>query len=810
MSRTREAFFKPRSIMILAAAVVATVVLLPVVVFALAPPTVLTAVAGQAEPTIARLNWKASTSADAAHYVVSVATSADGPFKVVGSTEATGYDFKDGLGGVTYYFRVAAVNVLGELSPPEVTGPVKATWVSDPHAPATPTTNKCASCHVPHSAQASPLMRTEISTDTPGQEATCLTCHDGKIATAGNIADGTKDSFALASGHALDTTISAGGLTNNCASCHDPHRTANASPMIPQAKINGNQVSLAGKEWCLACHDDNNSWYPDPSTYPTASVPQRDGAGYPTLGTWLGKTAYNDAGNAHRLVPETTYTAGSGQQVRRGQGDCLYCHAAHRGTNAYDGLLGTYRPTTPSTLAADKEQGDYAAACFTCHGGVTPSGFATAPVDIKGFVTSGGTTSGHSIVTSGGLLPVGAPLPCYECHNPHGSKRGNDSMLSDVLGGSLTTTGSPSAVRQFCFTCHTTAGTAKGWDSAAATYTAVAVGDKVVGIPRIGGGELDGVLDLPSISGHGQDDATSCYQCHGSDYGQPNSNNVHNPNLGGYDTATHTAAPLAEFVMISGMSYGPVVCADCHNTLLSAEHEKVTSSSAGGGCATCHPTPKNTLTPSWDKSCAQGGCHTASSSAPMHGNIDTSHVPVAGQTCYAAGCHPASGTDSLAETHVLASAVLGGQTRTSCQVCHWNGIPASGECASCHADRVDGTHGAGTSHAFTAGSDAVTDGDAGCTNSGTGCHGIDATRLSFASYHLNNGCTAGVCHSSTSKPGYAGNGDCQSCHDASFAGAPARADLGTQHYNETTHTATGLSATVSAGGSASATCATCH
>ena len=34
--------------------------------------------------------------------------------------------------------------------------------------------------------------------------------------------------------------------------------------------------------------------------------------------------------------------------------------------------------------------------------------------------------------------------------------------------------------------------------------------------------------------------------------------------------------------------------------------------------------------------------------------------------------------------------------------------------------------------------------------------------------------------------------------------------LGTDHYDETTHTASGLSATVSAGGTASATCATCH
>jgi predicted CXXCH cytochrome family protein len=622
--------------------------LVPVVAFALAPhaPTNLSAVAGASEPVVARLTWKASTSADTARYAVSVATDANGPFRVVGSSETTGYDFKDGLGGVAYYFRISAVNDAGEQSDSaaQPTGPVTAAWVSNPHAPASRTTNKCASCHISHSAQASPLMRTEISTSTPGQTATCLTCHDGKIASAGNIASGPRDSFGLASGHALDTSASAGGLTNTCASCHDPHGSAAKKPMLPESKINGKAVASAGTAWCLSCHDDSNSWYP--SAYPPASAPQTDAAGYPTLGTWLGKSSYNESGNAHRLIPETTQTILPGQQVRRDQGDCLYCHAAHRGQNAYDGLLGTYRPTTSATLAADKAQGDYAAACFACHGGSTPSGFATAPVDIKRSVTGVGAGAGHRVKTAGGLLPVGAPLPCYECHNPHGSTRGNRSMISDVRGASLNTTDGPVGVRQFCFTCHTTADTGKGWDSATATYTVPTSGAEVVGLDRNGP-----VLMLKAgINAHAQAATGSCYDCHGSDYNTADGNNVHNP--------------------------GP-----------------------GGGT---------------------------------------------------------------------------------------------------------------TSHAFTAGSDTVLAGDAGCTNSGSGCHGTDATRVSFAAYHPNAGCTSGTCHASPSKPTYAGNGDCQTCHDGGFVGAPARAVLVTDHFNETTHTATGLTNAVSSGGTASSRCVDCH
>ena len=257
--------------------------------------------------------------------------------------------------------------------------------MSNPHATATSTTNKCASCHVPHQALAKPLLRTELATSTPGQVATCLTCHDGKIASAGNIASGSKDSFALASGHALDATGSVGGLTRTCASCHDSHGSASKNPMLPESQINGKAVASDGKAWCLACHDNANSWYT--SAYPPPSAPQRDAAGYPVAGTWLGAATYNDVTNAHRLIPETTRTAGSGQDVRRDQGDCLYCHAAHRGANAYDGLKATFRPTTAATLAADQTQGTYASMCFTCHGGFKPSGFATAPVDIKRSVT---------------------------------------------------------------------------------------------------------------------------------------------------------------------------------------------------------------------------------------------------------------------------------------------------------------------------------------------------------------------------------------------------------------------------------------
>ncbi len=107
-----------------------------------------------------------------------------------------------------------------------------------------------------------------------------------------------------------------------CSSCHGTHQASTDSPMLPRGEV-GN-----GPAWCYACHA-SDAWYD--GTYPDPEVPDRNAVGYPVAGTWLGPDAYADAGNAHRLIPETTQTAGDGGEVGRSEGDCLYCHSAHRG-----------------------------------------------------------------------------------------------------------------------------------------------------------------------------------------------------------------------------------------------------------------------------------------------------------------------------------------------------------------------------------------------------------------------------------------------------------------------------------------------
>lgn len=382
-----------------------------------------------------------------------------------------------------------------------------------------------------------------------GAASMCLTCHDGSLPEAANIATGAVDSLALASGHTLTAGTAGGANVESCATCHDTHGAVDdIGRMIPATSINGVPVNSAGPEMCLACHDAGNSWFG--SGYPATSAPIRDAAGYPVSGTWSGPATYASPTNAHRLIPETTVTVGAGAPQPREQGDCRYCHASHRGGNAYDGLVSTFTVPTDATLANDKAEGTYAELCFTCHGGVRPVGFDTTPIDIAQFATSGSGPAGHSIVTSGGLLPVGSPLPCFECHNPHGSSLGNASLISDERGSALNAS---TGVRAFCFTCHTTADTTAGWNSS--SYAAVTAADEVVGIPRDGG-----VLHLSARDGHAQADSASCYDCHGNSYAV-GGNNVHDPAQGGGEAlmdavaATDTVAPITS-IDLSGAPTG--------------------------------------------------------------------------------------------------------------------------------------------------------------------------------------------------------------------------------------------------------------
>ena len=473
-------------------------------------------------------------------------------------------------------------------------------WADDgPHVSPTADTASCAACHRTHAQTQAVLTGLGVVADN-NPSAVCLGCHSVKGAPGADIAGDPRDSFALASGHSLMTPSTRRMQLTGCSACHDSHGSSAVTPMIPSATINDVTVTTSGPAACMACHDGRDSWYG--TGYPSTSAPARDASGYPVSGTWTGPETYESSANAHRLIPETTQTVSADHEVKRQKGDCLYCHAAHRGANKYDGLLTTYTVPAQSTLEADREDGAFAALCFTCHGGAKPSGFAKAPIDIKRFViaTAGPPAGGgHAITTAGGSLPVGSPLPCFECHNPHGSKRGNSSLLSDELGGSLETS-TAAGVRRFCFTCHTTNDTAAGWDSDLGQYVAVTSTSTVVGLLR-----ASNALRLSTHSGHNASDFESCYDCHGNGY-DTGGRNVHDPQA---DGRLLLASATTTDVVPAGDTVPPLTSAD-----LAAQHSGIVTlvaTDTGSGIAeTLYSLDGGVLTSGTVVSASGEGTHT--------------------------------------------------------------------------------------------------------------------------------------------------------------------------------------------------------
>ena len=138
------------------------------------------------------------------------------------------------------------------------------------------------------------------------------------------------------------------------------------------------------------------------------------------------------------------------------------------------------------------------------------------------------------------MLAGQAAMPCYDCHNPHGSASAYGLQVITMSGGTtitvgdtageleMTATPAPQSVRGFCFTCHTSSDTGAGWNGTATSV--VGATDRVAGIPRLAASA--GKLRLPAATGHRNADAQSCYLCHGNSYASATSNNVHNPSGG--------------------------------------------------------------------------------------------------------------------------------------------------------------------------------------------------------------------------------------------------------------------------------------
>ncbi len=312
----------------------------------------------------------------------------------------------------------------------------------------------------------------------------------------------------------------------DCRQCHIMH--AESQPQLQNLFAPNNNMLCYSTTGIGGCHinrpDGGAAGYPAqeqdrlPDLHPFHGYFEANAGGTRLPGVtnrtrWPGKTVWESMQySAHYASPSMPRLDGTGR------GSCLNCHDAHSGATAYDHLKSQYGPIAGSgSNAAPKEY----QLCLNCHSSNGPSGLSPESRRIADFysrTSSGSVRAGHAIMSTRGAVKQGDRLPCYDCHNPHGSagsngQQPNDFLISDQRPGwyGLTDIRNDSVqVRRFCNGCH-------------------AFADQPGGA-----GSVEGINAerLPDEFPHRSYETKHCYDCHGRDYSSPNGFNVHNPSEG--------------------------------------------------------------------------------------------------------------------------------------------------------------------------------------------------------------------------------------------------------------------------------------
>ena len=599
-----------------------------------------------------------------------------------------------------------------------------------------------------------------------------------------------------------------GGDCHTVAPVH-PNEAAKHTTMASGSCITCHEtgdLKLVHGDQCTKCH--GNSTYPLLPTGKLECISCHNGVD-------VGLHVYDPYDPEH-YTTENHMALGTDTGIANTGGKaCTICHMMEmkpehmeKTTSAFPSVPGTYESKCVACheTKVDGFAGAWGELCVECHA----AGSVHTDTATKHDLTAGNSACAGSDChnTADGMAIHASGLPgngdCMNCHD------GNWHVPDKLL----------------CADCHVAPHPASATVHASAT-TACTVCHTSKTDVATGHASCATCHEDARLTDYLQNNYTpTCTDCHMSGIIGTKTYSPADPNHATGNEATHTATPWTLAAQGTGAD-GAVAtegeeCSLCHSSTLKAAHASTSTNGGSVTCTECHTDvslgSSQTVAANWTNDrCTD--CHDYGP-ARTHDGMATVHVVAAG-TCADTGSSCHNYTD-LAKMHDVSQSggtrKYAGCENTGCHVTNNTrpsalASPSCGEgTTGCHTDKNPTNHGGKHTLNFV-GSNYNNTAQTGCTNSGAGCHGTSAG-TNITEYHPTSGCTSGPCHTSVDKPTHHEPFVCGDCHDSTYAGAADTTALAEAapagHYSETTHTASGMTNTVSAGGTYSATCATCH
>lgn len=411
---------------------------------------------------------------------------------------------------------------------------IGAAGAANPHSNIAANTEKCATCHVSHTANG-PFINAKSNIST-----LCYLCHDAAGQSIYDVADEFGNPTPLISHHKVPEG------TQQCTDCHNPHggkdAKGNSWPRLLQSSADATQHS--GNQFCFSCHQtvQGSTSALTTANYPAAGVGHNNGSYTvngitpfnPASGTQISCIGcHQDHGSTLSKLLKTNPSNGTTAATGNDKSFCINCHSSNSVNNRYPGAA-VYNNSKHSLTTSNNTNASYpgitgqAGQCLNCHDPhgtpngtslaamktlrspytdipLTPSNKGTINYTVNNFAfcfqchnntsantkyniqtlytDNGNIKGGHYIKTAGGNLAAGSKITCEDCHSLHGSVNNNKYSMNDALGSNL------GDGRNECLACHTTGKNVEGLTMSAPPST----------VPQ-----------------HATSDTTPCLNCHGS------------------------------------------------------------------------------------------------------------------------------------------------------------------------------------------------------------------------------------------------------------------------------------------------------